>query len=445
MKKYYLAIDIGASSGRHIIGWLEEGRIISSEIYRFVNSIENINGHLTWNMAKIFQEVLNGLKIAFKKYGNIESMAIDTWGVDYVLMKEHQQVLPVYAYRDNRTEDAIKRVHNIIPFDILYGRTGIQFQPFNTIYQLFWDKLNGRLEGVTSILMIPEYLNYLLTGKIIKEYTNATTTGLIHTRTKSFDGFILNKLGFNEKLFVDPQLSGAFVGNLTDEISKKVKGQTKVILCNSHDTASAVFGIDMPDNGPYISSGTWSLLGMKQDIAHTDAKSRTDNFSNEGNANRTFRYQKNIMGMWIVNQTIKELKQNITVEDFVKLAEGSSYHSVIDINNNDFLSPKNMIETIHKNMINNKHSVTEDIGNIASCIFHSIAASYKESLEQLEYNIKKKFDTLYIFGGGAKNRYLNKLTEKYTGKKVIALPIEASAIGNLKSQIMAGEKNEPIQ
>ena len=367
-------------------------------------------------------------------------MAIDTWGVDYVLIKDEKAVLPVYAYRDSRTKEAIKKVHGIITFDTLYQRTGIQFQPFNTIYQLYSDKLNGRLEGVTDFLMIPEYLNFLLTGKKVKEYTNATTTGLINAGNKKFDTYIIDKLQLKQTLFSNPLLAGTIVGNLTDEIVRKVKGQTKVVLCNSHDTASAVCAIDMANNSPFISSGTWSLLGIKQDCAHTDAKSMLDNFSNEGGVNKTFRYQKNIMGMWIVNEVIKELELDISAEDFVRLAVESSYISVIDINDNSFLAPKSMIATIMQNIKDKNLPIPSDTGDLANCIFHSLAASYKKSLEQLEENIKKTYDKIYIFGGGAKNTYLNKLTSKYTGKEVIALGIEASAIGNLKTQILAGEK-----
>ena len=307
MKKYYLAIDIGASSGRHIVGWKENGGIRTDEVYRFPNGVKEESGHLVWDVKSLARHVVSGVKAAFERYPHIQSLAIDTWAVDYVLMNGDEEILPCYAYRDSRTGRAIERVHKIVPFEELYARTGIQFQLFNTVYQLYEDKLSKILDGATDFLMIPEYLSYVLTGRKLHEYTNATTTGLVNARTGEYDGEIIARLGLPERLFGKLSPAGTLVGALKSEIAEEVGGQTEVVLCASHDTASAVEGIPMEGNNPYISSGTWSLLGLKVPEAITDENSRKANYSNEGGAGY-FRYQKNIMGMWVVNRLRDELE-----------------------------------------------------------------------------------------------------------------------------------------
>jgi rhamnulokinase len=435
MKKY-LAIDIGASSGRHIVGWRRQdgSTIETDEVYRFPNKMDTVEGHLIWDTERLFDEVLIGIKKALEKHGSIESLAIDTWGVDYVLMRGNSPIMPVYAYRDNRTDKAIPKVHERVSQQALYEKTGIQFMPFNSIYQLYEDKIAGRLTDVTDFLMIPEYLSFLLTGKKVKEYTNATTTGLVNVKTHEFDNDIIKELELPQNIFNELSEGGTFIGEIKKEIADELGSNLKVLLCLSHDTASAVKSID--EESPYISSGTWSLLGIKQHTAHTDKQSLDDNFSNEGGANKTFRYQKNIMGTWIVSQLLKELG-NITVKQFVELAKKSKYNHCVDVNNPDFLAPESMLNTLHSHLINDGKPPPENEGDLASCIYRSIALSYKETLLCLEKNLGIRYNKLIIVGGGAKNDYLNGLTAEYTGKQVIAWPIEATAIGNLKIQMEA--------
>ena len=294
--KYTLAIDIGASSGRHIVGWQENGELKNKEIYRFKNGVEENNGHLIWDIDYLLEQVKAGIAEAQKNY-HIESLSIDTWGVDYVLLKGDEELYPVYAYRDSRTEKVIDEVHSIVPFEELYEHTGCQFQPFNTIYQLYADLKEGRLEGVTDFMMIPEYLMYKLTGVKKKEFTNATTTGLINHDSLEFDHDITEKLRLPEQLFPKLNQPGETVGYYNG---------TEVLLCATHDTGSAVEGIPMEGNELYISSGTWSLLGVKTEKPITDIGSMKANYSNEGGVGYN-RYQKNIMGMWIVNELQKEL------------------------------------------------------------------------------------------------------------------------------------------
>ena len=298
---HYLAIDIGASSGRHIVGWREDGELKTKEIYRFSNGVVEEDGHLIWDIRKLFSNVVMGISKAFEEFPQIESLSIDTWGVDYVLLKGDEEVLPVYAYRDSRTEGVIPQVHEKTPFSELYRHTGCQFQPFNSVYQIYDDKIQGRLDGVTNLLMIPEYLMWKLCGVKAREYTNATTMGMVNAKTGEFDLEIVDTLGYPKHLFPKLSQPGTVLGNLRPEIAEAVGGNCKVVLCATHDTGSAVEGIPMEGNHPYISSGTWSLLGVKTPKPITDAGSEKANYSNEGGVGYN-RYQKSTVGMWLVNE-----------------------------------------------------------------------------------------------------------------------------------------------
>ena len=437
MKKFYLAIDIGASSGRHIVGWKEDGIIKTEEVYRFQNGVQEKDGHLVWDIKSLAQNVIKGIKAAFQKYSQIKSLAIDTWAVDYVLMEGDREIMPCYAYRDERTQSVIPRVHERVPFEDLYERTGIQFQPFNTVYQLFDDSERKRLERVTDFCMIPEYLNFVLTGAKLHEYTNATTTGLVNAETKEYDRELINKLGLPENLFGKLYQAGTLVGALKPEIAEEVGGQTQVVLCASHDTASAVEGISMTENSPYISSGTWSLLGLKVERAVTNEESRRANYSNEGGVGY-FRYQKNIMGMWVVNRLRDELCPEKLFPQIEKEARESTFSGCVNVNDGVFLAPKSMKEAFDSCLTGREPQTT---GDYFRCAFLSLAVSYQTALKELKRNAKKEFDTLYIVGGGAKNKLLNELTEEICNIKVKALPIEATALGNLKIQIERAQKN----
>ena len=425
-KNHYLAIDIGASSGRHIVGWREDSAIKTEEVYRFPNGVRETDGHLIWDMERLLTEVKAGIAKAKSKYPKIESLSIDTWAVDYVLLKGDEPVRPCYAYRDSRTEAVISQVHQIVPFEELYAHTGIQFQPFNTIYQLYADKLVGRLEGVTDFLMVPEYLMYRLTGVKAHEYTNVTTTGLVSARTGEFDQELIEKLGLPPALFDQLSQPGTVIGEYEG---------IKVVLCATHDTASAVEGIPMEGNQPYISSGTWSLLGVKTEKTITDAASREANYSNEGGVGYN-RYQKNIMGMWIVNELKKELCPETSFPEIVQAAEESTCQILVDANAPEFLAPASMKAAFDAATSGGLRTV----GDYFRCAYRSLAESYRAALEELERNTGKNYSRLYIVGGGAKNQFLNRLTREATEKQVIALPIEATALGNLKVQMEAGQK-----
>lgn len=430
--KYYLAVDIGASSGRHIVGWLKDGEIMTEEVYRFANFPDKIGDNLTWDINRLFSEVKTGIAAAFKKYPEIESMAIDTWGVDYVLMDGEKEIIPCFCYRDGRTKNAIKRVHGIIPFEQLYSISGIQFQPFNTVYQLYSDLESGRLDKATDFLMLPEYLSFKLTGIKKKEYTNATTTGLINVKTAEFDKGIIEKSGLPPRLFTGLYKPGELVGQLKSEIAAEVGGNLKVKLCASHDTASAFESVDTPDDSVILSSGTWSLLGIKSKIPLNSAEALKANFTNEG-GNGYIRFIKNITGLWIIGQLKKELKMGF--DEMSDLARQSDFRSAFDINSDDFTAPPSMAAAICGWFLLRGISPPKTNADIISSAYHSLAQSYKIAVEGLESVLDKKFDKIYIIGGGAKDGFLNELTALYTKKEVVPMPIEATSIGNLKIQI----------
>ena len=432
--KAYLAVDIGASSGRHIVGWIENGELCTEEIYRFPNVMDEEGGHLTWDTDRLVREVKEGLRLSLEKYPDLVSMSVDTWGVDYVLMRGDTEVKPTYAYRDSRTEESIPEVHKIIPFEELYSRTGIQFNSFNTIYQLYHDKMAGRLDGVTDFLMIPEYIMYKLTGVKKKEFTNATTGALINADTLRFDEYIFDKLGLPLSLAGEVYQPGELVGRLTDEVKAQVGGDLAVVLCATHDTGSAVEAIEMDTDSPYVSSGTWSLLGVKTPGAITDERSRLSAYSNEGGVGYN-RYQKNITGMWIVQSLRRELCPETSYGDIMELAMTSSFRETFDVNDDAFMAPESMKEAIKSYLAAHGKDTPKTDADYFNCAYVSLAEGYRVAIGDLENNTGRHYPELYIVGGGAKNEYLNKLTEEYTGKKVVALPIEATAIGNLFIQM----------
>nr|AHF25264.1 sugar (pentulose and hexulose) kinases [uncultured bacterium Contig1604] len=421
---YCLAIDIGASSGRHIVGWRSGGELMTEEVYRFPNGVTEKDGHLTWDIDALLGYVKAGVAIAKEKYPQIESLSVDTWGVDYVLLRGDEEVTPCYAYRDGRTEAVIPQAHEKISFSELYRRTGIQFQPFNTIYQLYADKLAGRLEGVTDFLMIPEYLMYRLCGAKSHEYTNATTGGMVSAETGEFDPAIIDALDLPKHLFCKLQQPGTVIGEYEG---------IKVVLCATHDTGSAVEGIPIEGDAPYISSGTWSLLGVKTEKPITNAASELANWSNEGGVGYN-RYQKNIMGMWLVNRLRDELCPGKPFGEIVAEAEASRFEETVDANAPAFLAPESMKAAFDAAL----SEKPQNVGDYFRCAYRSLALSYRNAIQELERNTGRHYDSIYIVGGGAKNAFLNRLTQEASGKTVIALPIEATAIGNLKIQMRVG-------
>lgn len=434
---YYLAIDIGASSGRHILGYIENSKLHLEEIHRFENYITNQNGTLVWDIEHLVSEVKKGIAKC-KEIGKIPcTVAIDTWGVDYVLLDESkQEILPAVSYRDSRTNRVINKVESIISAEELYLKTGIQKQNFNTIYQLYADKLSGRLEDAKHFLMIPAYLSYKLTGIIKNEYTNATTTGMVNADTKQWDYEIIDKLSLPKHLFGTLDTPCTVIGNFTKEMQDYAGFDSTVIFAPSHDTASAVCACPIDDNSVYISSGTWSLIGVESLNPIVNEKSMAANFANEGGIDYRFRFLKNYMGMWLFQNVKKNLNNEFSYDDMMRLAMQSKRFEMIDTNAPDFLAPENMINAIRSYLKN--ESIPIEV--VINSVYHSLAQSYKNAIDEIEKLAGKTIDNVFIVGGGSKDTYLNKLTAQYTGKKVVTGLSEATATGNLLSQIMYDKK-----
>ena len=428
--RQYLAIDIGASSGRHIAGRIEGGRLVTEEVYRFRNGNKEQNGHLVWDIEELLAHVRQGIAAAIAKCGQFESLSVDTWGVDYVLMEGDKEILPCYAYRDARGAEAAEGVHARIPFAQLYARTGIQFQPFNTIYQLYADLVAGRLDRATDFLMLPQYILYKLTGVKACEYTDATTTGLLGASSRAFDGEIVSALGLPSRLFSAPVLQpGTCIGSLKPEAAAEVGGTMRAVVCASHDTASAVLAAPVEEGEPYLSSGTWSLLGVEQRVAHTDGASLANNFSNEGGAEGTFRYQKNIMGLWMLQSARRELDLDFAQAE--ALARANPCDALVDCEDAAFLAPASMCAAVRE-----KAGQLTD-GQLLHCIYNSLAHCYKRALDELGTASGTRAEALRVIGGGSQDAYLNELTASVAGVTVEAGPKEATAIGNLLMQMVA--------
>ena len=440
MEKYYLAVDIGASSGRHMLASMKDGKMQLEEVYRFPNGMDNKNGTLCWDVERLITEIKNGLKKC-KEIGKIPvSMGIDTWGVDYVLLDKDDNILGDTAgYRDSRTEGMDEKVYEVIPQDDLYARTGIQKQIFNTIYQLMAVKQSHPeyLEQAETILMIPDYFNFLLTGVKKNEYTEATTGQLISPKTNDWDYELIDMLGYNSRMFLPVSMPGTVVGDFTEEVQKEVGFNCTVVLPATHDTGSAVLAVPTnDDDAVYISSGTWSLMGIERKEADCSMESMKANFTNEGGYDHRFRYLKNIMGLWMIQSVKKEFTEDLSFAEICEMASKETISSIVDCNDDCFLAPKSMIEAVQKFCRDTDQQVPETVGEISSVIYNSLAKCYGDTVEEIEAITGKKYSTIYVVGGGSNAGYLNELTAKYTGRKVSAGPSEATAIGNIIMQML---------
>ena len=440
MATYYLAVDIGASSGRHMLAGMQDGKMQLEEVYRFPNGMDDKNGTLCWDVDRLFAEIKNGLKKC-KEIGKIPvSMAIDTWGVDYVLLDQDDRILgDTVGYRDSRTEGMDEKVYEVIPQDELYARTGIQKQIFNTVYQLMAVKESHSeyLEQAESILMIPDYFHFLLTGVKKNEYTNATTGQLVSPKTNDWDYELIEMLGYNPKMFRPVSMPGTVVGEFTEEVQKEVGFNCTVVLPATHDTGSAVLAVPTnDDDAVYISSGTWSLMGIERKEADCSMESMKANFTNEGGYDHRFRYLKNIMGLWMIQSVKKEFTEDLSFAQICEMASKETIPSIVDCNDDCFLAPKSMIKAVQDFCSRTGQQVPETVGEISSVIYNSLAKCYGDTVQEIEEITGKKYSTIYVVGGGSNAGYLNELTAKYTGKKVSAGPSEATAIGNVIVQML---------
>ena len=440
MDKYYLAIDIGASSGRHMLASVVDGKMQLEEVYRFPNGMDNKDGTLCWDVDRLFTEIKNGLKKC-KEVGKVPvSMSIDTWGVDYVLLDENDNILGnTVGYRDSRTNGMDEKVYEIISHEDLYKRTGIQKQIFNTVYQLMAVKETHPeyLEKAAALLMIPDYFHFLLTGVKKNEYTNATTGQLISPKTNDWDYELMEMLGYNTKMFQPVSMPGTVVGNFTEEIQKEVGFDCTVVLPATHDTGSAVLAVPTnDDNAIYISSGTWSLMGIERKEADCSLESMKANFTNEGGYDHRFRYLKNIMGLWMIQSVKKEFTEDLSFAEICERASKETISSIVDCNDDCFLAPESMIGAVQQFCEETNQQVPKTVAEISAVIYNSLAKCYGDTIKEIEAITGNTYDTIYVVGGGSNAGYLNELTAKYTGKKVSAGPSEATAIGNVIGQML---------
>lgn len=438
--EYYLAVDIGASSGRHILGYIEDEKLKLEEVYRFQNGMENQDGILCWNLSKLYQDITTGL-CRCKELNKIPSlMGIDTWGVDFILLDKEDKILgKTVGYRDKRTDGMDENVKSYIDSEELYERTGIQKQIFNTIYQLMAIKEQDpeSLKNADSMLMIPDYFHYLLTGVKKMEYTNATTTQLVNAKTKEWDSELIERLGYPSRVFKELSMPGSLVGNFTKEVQEKVGFDCKVILPATHDTGSAVLAVPaVTEDILYISSGTWSLMGTEIKEANCSRVSQQRNFTNEGGYDYRFRYLKNIMGLWMIQSVKSEIAQNLSFGTICEMASKETITSIVNCNDERFLAPENMTGAVKEYCRETNQTVPETIGEVAAVIYNSLAICYADTVGEIESITGKTFNAINIVGGGANADYLNQLTAKYTKKKILAGPSEATAIGNILAQML---------
>ena len=443
MVQYFLAVDIGASSGRHILGSLQDGKLILEEVYRFPNGMDEKDGTLYWDTDRLFNEILQGMKKC-KEIGKIPvSVGVDTWGVDFVLLdKEDNKIGEAVGYRDSRTDGMDDEVYKIIPEKELYSRTGIQKAIYNTIYQLMALKIKHpeELKRAETMLMMPDYFHYRLSGKKVQEYSEATTSQLVDPRTRNWDYELVERLGFPAKILQEIQMPGTDIGSLTKEVREEVGFNCDVILPPTHDTASAVMAVPTTEkNVCYISSGTWSLMGVEKEEADCGKLSQDKNFTNEGGYDGVITYLTNIMGLWMIQSVRNKLAPDKGYGEICEEASREGISSIVDAQDEAFLAPSDMVKAIQDKCRETSQEVPETLPQLAAVIYNSLAKCYADKLKEIEELTGKKYDRIHIIGGGSNAAWLNELSAKYSGVPVYAGPGEATALGNILSQ-MIGKK-----
>ena len=440
---YYLAIDLGASSGRHILGKYADNKPVIEELHRFQNGAVRIENNLCWEIDRLFDEIKNGLKKCAEAKKIPVSIGIDTWGVDFVLIdKDGKRIGNAVSYRDAGTENAMPYVHSLISEADLYSRTGIQCQSFNTIYQLSALKMYNptALETAEHMLLLPDYFNYLLTGRIMTEYTNATTTGLINAKTGNWDDEIIERLGLPRRIFSEIYRPATVVGQMKSDIADEIGFNADVVMTASHDTASAIMAVpEESKDGIYISSGTWSLMGIRTENADCSQRCRELGLSNEGGFDG-INCLKNIMGLWMIQQVRHEYDDKYSFAQLCEMAEKSEIDSVVDCDSEEFLSPESMCGAIDKYCSDKNMQLPRSPGDYSKIIYTSLARCYADCAKRLEELTGKRYDCIQIIGGGSNAGYLNMLTERFSKKTVCAGPSEATAIGNITAQKLAFDK-----
>lgn len=440
--KCHLAVDIGASSGRVIAFSQSDKKLELQEVHRFQNGIKDRNGHLCWDIQYLFEEILKGIECSLEEKLTPVSIGIDTWAVDFVLLdKNNKLVTDTISYRDHRTDGVMEQAFKIMSKKRLYERTGIQFQQFNTLFQLLSLKNTHphSLKQAETILLIPDYLNFLLTGEKKCEYTNATTTQLVNAHTRDWDNEILKAFGLKKDIFPEIIAPATLVGNMKQELVEKLGVNLQVIAPATHDTASAIVSVPCHEEKTiYISSGTWSLIGVEINAPIINEHGLAFNFTNEGSMNGRFRFLKNIMGMWIIQEVRRQYDSVFSFDELVQFAkEKSDFPSIIDVNDKRFLNPIDMLQAIQDYCEETNQPIPYELGEFTQCIYKSLANSYVEAVKEIEFLQSEEYQSIFVIGGGSKNNYLNQLIANITGKTVYAGLQEATAIGNGLTQLIA--------
>lgn len=435
---YYLAVDIGASGGRHILCHPEDGRIVTEEVYRFDNGAEDKDGHLCWNLRNLEEQLLEGMRACRRLGREPVSMGIDTWGVDYVLLDRAGSPMgDAYAYRDSRTEGMPERLEQKLPFERHYALTGIARQPFNTVYQLMAEPPE-RLRRAARLLLMPDYLGYLLTGRMACEYTNASTTGLLGAATRDWSGEVLRAADIPAHLFAKPVMPGTVLGPLRSEIASKAGFSCRVVLPATHDTGSAFMAV--PAESPraaYLSSGTWSLFGVLSDHPLTGIDSLRAGFTNEGGYGGFIRYLKNIMGLWMLQCVRRETDKRFSYAEMARMAmDAPDIPWLVDTTDNRFLAPPSMMRQVQQ-AVSEQGGPELELPQLLRVIHKSLAQGYRRALDQLCELTGQRYDVVHVVGGGSQNATLNQMTADACGLPVIAGPAEGTALGNLMAQMIA--------
>lgn len=442
----FLAIDLGASSGRAILGNFENNRLELKEISRFPNPIIEVNGRAYWNLLHLYSEIIKSLQKVKSDKVNFLSVGIDTWGVDFVCFgKDGEPLRNPYSYRDTHTFGAPERFFkNRMPKEEVYKKTGIQIMNFNTLFQLATqiEDNTSTYPVIDKILFMPDALSYLLTGKMVTEYTIASTSQMINPHTRKFDDSLLQAVGLNQDNFAPIVFSGTEIGKLSNTVEELTGlSNISVVAVAGHDTGSAVLATPASDkNFAYLSSGTWSLMGIESDEPVITDETYDLNFTNEGGADGTVRLLKNICGMWLIEQCKKEWDKDgaLSYDGIVNAAQKAEpFKCFINPDSPVFASPLSMIDSIKDYCRQTGQFVPETIGEIARCIYESLAFRYRQVLENLQKLADFPIEVLHIIGGGAQNKMLNQFTSNSIGKTVKAGPSEATAIGNLMLQAKA--------
>lgn len=445
--KLCAAIDLGASSGRVAVGSLDsdslnQGSLVIKEVHRFkIDVNENLDRGLRWNWAKIVEEVKTGLLKA-QELGEIISIGIDTWAVDYGLIDSHGELIEdPYCYRDGRTDGLMQSIADSVGAEYIYSRTGTQFIFFNTAYQLFAARETPALQSASKFLMLPDLLNFVLCGVQSNDITNASTTQLLNAHTGDWDWELIAKLELPKSIFPALHKPGHKVGSINGHGS--LDG-ISVVAVGSHDTASAVAGVPLAPSrdSAYISSGTWSLVGLELDSPVTDERARAFNITNEAGVADRIRFIKNVSGMWLLEESVRFWKEQgitTTPADLARDAAALPRKQIIDTNDPRFAKPGAMPERIAQYCAETNQSVPTTPAEFARCIFDSLAVAYAKSLRELIEASGRTVREINIVGGGSSNHLLNQLTADETGIPVVAGPVEATVMGNLIIQMMSAE------